>query len=114
MKLRFLANKFAITSNPRSFHSLHSFMKFVFSAFLLITAFIPQTATAEILPRLYAAKFCELRTLGLSIDDAVAGAVDYSFVPGKSYQVTWNEKRVDADTLNAVLETKKLCPHYTR
>jgi hypothetical protein len=89
-------------------------MKFILSVFVFSIAIFQQPVSAEILPRLYAVKFCELRAFGLSIDDAVAGAVDYSFVPGRSRQVTWNEKQVDVDTLNAVLETKKLCPQHTR
>ena len=89
-------------------------MKFILSAFVFSLAIFQQPVSAEILPRLYAVKFCELRALGLNMDDSVAGAVDYSFVPGRSRQVTWNERQVEADTLNAVLETKKLCPQHTR
>ena len=99
-----------------SFQFKHKHMKFALSAFAFAFAFIPaQAFSGQILPSLYAAKFCELRTIGVSVEDSIKAATDYSYVSGTdSLKLKWNNQLVNADILNAVLQTNKLCPHYMR
>lgn len=91
-------------------------MKFTFflPAFLLGAVFVSvQVFSAQIMPMLYATKFCELRSIGVSKDDAIRGAIDYSYNKDlPSVKIKWQGQLVEADVLNAALETRKLCPHY--
>jgi hypothetical protein len=85
--------------------------KFIFALAFVIA---PCAVNAgEILPNLYAQKFCEYRALGISVDDSRKAAVKESYIPsGSSVMVNYNGKMFSSDALNAALLVVKMCPEF--
>lgn len=80
--------------------------------FALAFALSPIAVNAgEILPNIYAYKFCEMRAAGLSKNDAMKVAMDAAYVSStNSRKVFWNGQYVDADVLQTTIAVMKLCP----
>jgi hypothetical protein len=69
----------------------------------------------QILPDLYAYKYCEMRALGLSSQDAANVATDEAYIStGNSFKVKWNGIYVDADVLQAAAAAYKRCPKFMK
>ena len=85
----------------------------VFSfALILCSAFIPTFANAgQIIPILYAKKYCELRSLGVSVDDSRKMAIEYSYTDiGEATKILVNGKYNRSDSYMAAIEAVSRCP----
>ena len=94
----------------REFHYKHLIMKqFIFAAIFILA---PVAVNAgQIMPNLYAEKYCELRKLGLSRKDAIKMATEESYIMGEDApKVTLNGELFSSDVVRASIETYKLCP----
>jgi hypothetical protein len=87
--------------------------KFIFALTLI---FSPCVANAEqLLPYLYASKFCELAAAGVDLNDARKIAITEATVSsGSSVQVNYHGTKVNADTLQAAIAVSKMCPQYMK
>jgi len=80
---------------------------------LLLPPFLfPDPATAStVLPNLYAAKYCQFRSLGISKSDSIRAALRDASVPYDDWTyINFQGSNVRSDHLNAVIEAQKLCP----
>ena len=80
--------------------------------FTLTFILAPCAANAgEILPNLYAQKFCEYRALGISADDARTAAMNDAYISsGNSVMVNYNGKMVSSDVIKSAIAVVKMCP----
>ena len=87
--------------------------KFIFALTLILS---PCAANAgQILPYLYASKFCELVAAGVDLNDARKTAITEAMISeGSSAQVNYNGRKVNADTLQAAIAVSKMCPEYMK
>lgn len=70
-------------------------------------------AASTILPNTYAAKFCELRAIGVSKDEAITAAIREATVSRDDWTyVTVNGKRYQSDVIFAATAVAKLCPQF--
>lgn len=82
--------------------------KFIFAAIFILA---PVANAGQIMPNLYAEKYCELRKLGLSRKDAIKMATEESYIMGEDApKVTLNGELFSSDVVRASIETYKLCP----
>lgn len=87
---------------------------------LLAAAFATASSTANyakaseyrLLPNLYAERYCSLRQIGVSREQAIGAAVKEYLVPGSAPQVTINGKIYDVDVVEAAAAVKRICPIY--
>lgn len=85
-------------------------MKKVIFAAIFILAPVAVNA-GQIIPILYAEKYCELRKFGLSRKDAIKMATEESYITGEDApKVALNGELFSSDVLRASIETYKLCP----
>lgn len=82
----------------------------------LALIFSPCTANAgQLLPYLYASKFCELAAAGVDLNDARKIAITESIISsGSSVQVNYQGKKIKSDTLQAAIAVSKMCPQYMK
>ena len=87
--------------------------KFIFSAVFILA---PSVVHAQqVLPNLYAARFCEYRDMGISADDARKAAMEDAWVStGSPVQVNYNGKMISSDVIKAVSAVIKRCPQYLK
>ena len=87
--------------------------KFIFA---LGFVFSPIAVNAgQVLPNLYASKFCEMRAAGLSKEDATTVAMQEAYISsGYAAKVTWNGKLIDSDVLQASIAVVKKCPDLAK
>lgn len=87
--------------------------KFIFALTLILS---PCAANAkQILPYLYASKFCELAAAGVDLNDARKIAITESFISGgSSVQVNYQGKKINSDALQAAIAVSKMCPQYMK
>jgi len=87
--------------------------KFIFALTLI---FSPCVANAgQLLPYLYASKFCELAAAGVDLDDARKIAITEAMISGgSSLQVNYNGRLINADSLRAAIAVSKMCPEYMK
>jgi hypothetical protein len=84
--------------------------KFIFALTFILA---PCVNAGEILPYLYARKFCEYRSFGISAEDARKAAIDDAYVSsGKSTMVNYNGKMVSSDVIKSAIAVTKMCPQY--
>ena len=90
--------------------------KFIVCAALTLAPIaFPTLANArQILPYLYAVKFCELAAAGVDLNDARRIAIQESVVSGDATMVDYHGKSVSSDTLRAAIAVSKLCPQYMK
>lgn len=83
--------------------------------FALTFIFAPCANAGEILPNLYAQKFCEYRALGISADDARKAAIDDAYISsGSSVKVNYNGKMVSSDVIKSAIAVTKRCPQFLK
>lgn len=86
--------------------------------FILALSFVfsPIAVNAgQVLPSLYASKFCEMRAAGLSKEDAAKVAMQDAYISsGQAAKVTWNGRLIDSDVLQASIAVVKKCPDLAR
>jgi hypothetical protein len=84
--------------------------------FLFVTALIllPVAVNArQIVPTMYAQKYCELRGLGVTLEEAVKAAVAYAYIgDGQSHVVTVRGKKYNSDVLAATELATRQCGGY--
>ena len=69
----------------------------------------------QLLPYLYASKFCELAAAGVDLNDARKIAIIESTIPGaSSVQVNYHGRKINSDTLQAAIAVSKMCPQYMK
>lgn len=87
--------------------------KFIFTlAFILAPCVVN---AGEVLPYLYAKKFCEYRSLGISADDARAAAIQDAYVSsGNPVMVNYNGKMISSDVIKSAVAVVKMCPQYLK
>lgn len=87
--------------------------KFIFALTLILS---PCAANAgQLLPYLYASKFCELAASGVDLNDARKIAIIESTIStGSSVEVNYQGKKVSSDILQAVIVVSKMCPEYMK
>jgi hypothetical protein len=88
----------------------------------LTVAFVPGVQAGVVLPDLYAREYCSFRSLGVSEDEAIAAAVDASYVDNGDYQglvidyqavkVTIDGEQYDSDIISALQAANDRCPQY--
>jgi hypothetical protein len=67
----------------------------------------------QVLPNLYAKRFCEYREMGISADDARTAAMDDAWIStGKPVIVNYKGKMVSSDVIKSVSAVIKLCPQF--
>jgi len=83
---------------------------FIMTAALLLAA--PAAMAGEILPNLYASEYCSLRSMGVSVDEARAAAVDVAYLDNgtESARVTIDGKQYDVDVIRAYRAVSQRCP----
>jgi hypothetical protein len=86
------------------------------SIFALTLILSPCVANAgQLLPYLYASKFCELAAAGVDLNDARKTAITEAMISeGSSAQVNYNGRIINADTLQAAIAVSKMCPEYMK
>ena len=85
--------------------------------FILALTFIlaPSVNAGEILPYLYAEKFCEYRALGISADDARKAAVNEAYIfSGTPVKVYYHGKMIDSDIIDSAIAVIKKCPQFLK
>jgi len=87
--------------------------KFIVSLALILS---PCVANAgQLLPYLYASKFCELAAAGVDLNDARIIAITEATVSsGSSVQVNYHGAKVNSDALQAAIAVSKMCPKYMK
>ena len=87
--------------------------KFIFALTLILS---PCAANArQILPYLYASKFCELSAAGVDLNDARKIAITESITSsGSSVQINYQGKKINSDALQAAIAVSKMCPQYMK
>ena len=87
--------------------------KFIFTLSFILA---PCAVNAgQVLPNLYAEKYCEYRTLGISEEDSRKAAIDESYIStGTSIKVKYNGKMYDRDVLDSFLAVVKKCPEFLK
>lgn len=83
--------------------------------FTLTFIFAPCVNAGEILPNLYAQKFCEYRALGISVDDARKAAIDDAYVSsGNPVMVNYNGRMISSDVIKSAIAVTNLCPKFLK
>lgn len=87
--------------------------KFIFALTFIL---VPCAANAgQLLPNLYAQKFCEYRALGISDDDSRRAAVYHAYVPtGTPIKVEYEGKMYSKDVLDSFLAAVDKCPQFAK
>ena len=87
--------------------------RFIFTLTFILA---PISANAgQILPNLYAQKFCEYRSLGISVDDSRTAAIDDAYISsGNPVMVNFQGKMVSSDVIQSVIDVSKLCPKFLK
>ena len=73
---------------------------------------MPAQAGLVILPNLYAREYCNLRALGVSVEDSRRAAMSESTIDGEPVKVTLNGRQVDLDVIKASQAVADRCPQY--
>lgn len=82
------------------------------AAALVLAAAAPAKADT-ILPHLFAERYCTLRSLGASADDAMAAAVKQALIPGDDWiYVTRLGRQERSDVVEATNVLLRRCPEY--
>jgi hypothetical protein len=83
---------------------------FIMTAALLLAA--PVSIAGEILPNLYAREYCSLRSMGVSVDEARAAAVEVAYLNNNTEvaKVTIDGKQYDVDVVRAYRAVSQRCP----
>lgn len=69
----------------------------------------------EVLPNLYAQKFCEYRALGISADDARAAAMQDAYISsGNPVMVNYKGKMISSDVIKSAVAVVKMCPQFLK
>lgn len=88
----------------------------IMKKFILALTFIvaPCAVNAgEVLPYLYAQKFCEYRLLGISANDARKAAMEDAYISsGNSVMVNYKGKMIRSDLIKSAVAVAKMCPQY--
>ena len=87
-------------------------MKKLLLATLALTAFALPSQAGVLLPDVFARKFCTMRAVGASEDDAMRAATRASLVSGTPTKIWVNDRLDDADVVEALRSTKERCPQY--
>lgn len=68
----------------------------------------------ELLPDLYAKKFCDYRAMGISVDDSRTAAVEDAYIesPKKPIMINYKGRMVSSDVLKAVMAAIEMCPKF--
>lgn len=69
---------------------------------------------AEVLPHLFADSYCNLRSVGVSHQDALQTAVRRAMTLRDAGTVTVQGKQLDASAVEAWIAVSRLCPSYFR
>lgn len=81
-------------------------------AVALALAAVPAQAYT-VLPSLFTMRYCQLREIGASYDDAMTEAVRYAMIDADQWVwVTTNGRRKRSDTVEAVNGILRSCPKY--
>ena len=85
--------------------------KFIFALTFILA---PCAVNAgQVLPNLYASKFCEYRALGISADDARKAAMQDAYISsGNSVKVNYNGKMISSDVIKSAIAVTKRCPQF--
>lgn len=84
---------------------------FLIAAALLVTT--APTKAGTILPHLFAERYCTLRSLGASTDDAMAAAMKQALIPGDDWiYVTRFGRQERSDVVEATNVLLRRCPEY--
>lgn len=90
----------------------------IMKKFILALTFIvaPCAVNAgEVLPYLYAKRFCEYRALGISADDARTAAMQDAYISsGTPTMVNYNGKMISSDVIKSAIAVVKMCPQFLK
>jgi hypothetical protein len=83
--------------------------------FALTFILAPSVNAGEILPYLYAEKFCQYRALGISADDARKAAINEAYISsGTPVKVYYHGKMIDSDVVDSAIAVIKRCPQFLK
>lgn len=81
-------------------------------ALLLIAAASGPAMADQILSTLFAARYCELRSIGVSQDDAMMTAMSESTVSGTVPMGKLNGEAMRSDIILSIFAIQKRCPQW--
>lgn len=97
-----------------SFFQQATIMKrFIFTLTFILASCVNAVNAGEVLPYLYARKFCDYRSLGISANDARKAAMQDAYISlGNSVMVNYKGKMIPSDVIKSALAVVKMCPQY--
>lgn len=86
-------------------------MKILITTLTAVTTFAtPAYANLEILPNLYADKYCMFRRNGVARDEAIKTAIHEASIYGNPQKVLIKGQQIGVDVLAAVEAVERMCP----